>query len=74
MNSKNITGEAETFESLIFGIFDLVDVLVACPKSKRTVQMALPELIYYLIIFSEITAKQVRNYIIHNLPYKYFFQ
>lgn len=49
------------FENLVFSIFEFVHTLLENNKFKSTVKKALPELIYYIILYMQITEDQVRN-------------
>ncbi len=55
------TGEVLGFENLVFSIFEFVHTLLENNKFKSTVKKALPELIYYIILYMQITEDQVRN-------------
>jgi hypothetical protein len=57
------TGEVLGFENLVFSIFEFVHALVDCHKFSKTVESALIDLLYYLILFMQITEEQVSNYI-----------
>ena len=48
------------FENLVFSIFEFVHTLLDNSKFKSTVKKALPELIYYIILYMQITEDQVR--------------
>lgn len=52
-------GEVLGFENLVFSIFDFVHTLLEKKKFKSTVKKALPELIYYIILYMQITEDQV---------------
>lgn len=54
-------GEVLGFENLVFSIFEFVHTLLENNKLKSTVRKALPELIYYIILYMQITEDQVRN-------------
>lgn len=54
-------GEVLGFENLVFSIFEFVHTLLENNKFKTTVKKALPELIYYIILYMQITEDQVRN-------------
>lgn len=54
-----ITGEVLGFENLVFSIFEFVHTLLENSKFKTTVKKALPELIYYVILYMQITEDQV---------------
>lgn len=49
------------FENLVFSIFEFVHTLLENNKFKSTVKKALPELIYYIILYMQITEDQVRE-------------
>lgn len=53
-------GEVLGFENLVFSIFEFVHALLENSKFKSTVRKALPELIYYVILYMQITEEQVR--------------
>lgn len=52
-------GEVLGFENLVFSIFEFVHALLENSKFKSTVKKALPELIYYIILYMQITEEQV---------------
>lgn len=52
-------GEVLGFENLVFSIFEFVHTLLDNNKFKSTVRKALPELIYYIILYMQITEDQV---------------
>lgn len=54
-------GEVLGFENLVFSIFDFVHTLLENNKFKSTVKKALPDLIYYIILYMQITEEQVRT-------------
>lgn len=51
-------GEVLGFENLVFSIFEFVHALLENSKFKSTVKKALPELIYYLILYMQIDPPQ----------------
>ncbi|XP_012732067.2 importin-9 [Fundulus heteroclitus] len=53
-------GEVLGFENLVFSIFEFVHTLLENSKFKSTVRKALPELIYYNILYMQITEDQVK--------------
>ncbi|KAK5872189.1 hypothetical protein PBY51_012912 [Eleginops maclovinus] len=53
-------GEVLGFENLVFSIFDFVHTLLENNKLKSTVKKALPELIYYIILYMQITEDQIK--------------
>uniref|UniRef100_A0A8C6WKD3 Importin 9 n=1 Tax=Neogobius melanostomus TaxID=47308 RepID=A0A8C6WKD3_9GOBI len=48
------------FENLVFSIFEFVHTLLENNKFKNTVKKALPELIYYVILYMQITEDQIK--------------
>lgn len=55
-------GEVLGFENLVFSIFEFVHALLENHKFKSTVKKALPELIYYIILYMQITEEQVSKF------------
>lgn len=53
-------GEVLGFENLVFSIFEFVHTLLEKNKFKSTVKKALPELIYYIILYMQITEEQIK--------------
>lgn len=53
-------GEVLGFENLVFSIFEFVHTLLENNKFKNTVRKALPELIYYIILYMQITEDQIK--------------
>ncbi|XP_030893580.1 importin-9 [Leptonychotes weddellii] len=53
-------GEVLGFENLVFSIFEFVHALLENSKFKSTVKKALPELIYYIILYMQITEEQIK--------------
>lgn len=53
--------DGSELENFIFAVFSLVGVLVASPKFRHSVQSALPDLMYYVCKFMQITEDQVSN-------------
>lgn len=54
-------GEVLGFENLVFSIFEFVHALLENSKFKSTVKKALPELIYYIILYMQITEEQASS-------------
>ncbi|XP_011787230.1 PREDICTED: importin-9 [Colobus angolensis palliatus] len=55
-----LIGEVLGFENLVFSIFEFVHALLENSKFKSTVKKALPELIYYIILYMQITEEQIK--------------
>ncbi|XP_054569111.1 importin-9 [Eptesicus fuscus] len=53
-------GEVLGFENLVFSIFEFVHALLENSKFKSTVRKALPELIYYILLYMQITEEQIK--------------
>lgn len=53
-------GETIGLESFIFSIFEFVGVLVGTPKSRKLIKQGLADLIYYLLIYMQITDDQIQ--------------
>ena len=54
-------GEVLDFENLVFAIFEFVHALVETPKFRVAVKSGLSDLIYYIVLYMQITHEQV-NY------------
>uniref|UniRef100_A0A1A8DNB2 Importin 9 n=1 Tax=Nothobranchius kadleci TaxID=1051664 RepID=A0A1A8DNB2_NOTKA len=59
-NPVDSDGEVLGFENLVFSIFEFVHTLLENNKFKSTVKKALPELIYYIILYMQITEDQIK--------------
>nr|XP_061814396.1 importin-9-like [Nerophis lumbriciformis] len=59
-NPVDSDGEVLGFENLVFSIFDFVHTLMEKKKFKSTVKKALPELIYYIILYMQMTEDQIK--------------
>lgn len=57
-------GEVLGFENLVFSIFEFVHALLENNKFKSTVKKALPELIYYILLYMQITEEQVSKFVL----------
>lgn len=52
------------FENLVFSVFEFIHGLIETPKFKKTVKTFLDELIYFLVLYMQITEDQVRILVI----------
>ena len=52
-------GEVIGFENLVFAIFEFVQALVETPKFRGSVKAGLSELMYYIVLYMQITEEQV---------------
>uniref|UniRef100_A0A2K5IFB6 Importin N-terminal domain-containing protein n=1 Tax=Colobus angolensis palliatus TaxID=336983 RepID=A0A2K5IFB6_COLAP len=59
-NMEELEKEVLGFENLVFSIFEFVHALLENSKFKSTVKKALPELIYYIILYMQITEEQIK--------------
>ena len=53
-----ISGEVLGFENLVFSVFEFIHGLIETPKFKRTVKKFLDDLIYFLVLYMQITEEQ----------------
>ncbi|XP_066017141.1 importin-9 isoform X1 [Pocillopora verrucosa] len=53
-------GEVLGFENLVFSVFEFIHGLIETPKFKKTVKKFLDELIYFLVLYMQITEEQVQ--------------
>ncbi|XP_059806493.1 importin-9 isoform X1 [Hypanus sabinus] len=53
-------GEVLGFENLVFNVFEFVHTLLENRKLKSSVKKALPELIYYIILYMQITEELIK--------------
>ena len=52
-------GEVLGFENLVFAIFEFVHALVESPKFRVAVKSGLSDLMYYIVLYMQITHEQV---------------
>ena len=55
-------GEVLGFENLVFAIFEFVHALVESNKFKSSVKAGLSELMYYIVIYMQITEEQCQKW------------
>lgn len=55
-------GEVLGFENLVFSIFDFVHGLVETPKFRGTLKKGMPDLLYYIVLYMQITEDQARTW------------
>ncbi|XP_077981531.1 importin-9-like [Glandiceps talaboti] len=55
-------GEVLGFENLVFSIFDFVHGLIETPKFRSTVLKSLDDVVYYVILYMQITEEQVKTW------------
>lgn len=49
------------FESLVYGVFEFVHCLIDTVKFRNTVKKSIDEILYYIIIYMQMTEDQVRR-------------
>ena len=54
-------GEVLGFENLVFTIFEFVHALVETTKHKQLVRRGVADLVYYLLLYMQMTEDQVRE-------------
>jgi hypothetical protein len=54
-------GEVLGFENLVFAIFEFVHALVETPKFRDAVKVGLSDLMYYIVLYMQITEEQVSD-------------
>ncbi|XP_043224474.1 importin-9-like isoform X2 [Amphibalanus amphitrite] len=55
-------GQVLSFENLVYSIFDFVTVLVETPKFRNSVRQGLDDLVYYVIVYGQITEDQINTW------------
>ncbi|XP_037091260.1 importin-9-like [Pollicipes pollicipes] len=55
-------GQVLSFENLVYSIFDFVTVLVETPKFRSSVKQGLDDLVYYIIVYGQITEEQIATW------------
>ena len=63
-------GEVLGFENLVFAIFEFVHALVESPKFRVAVKTGLSDLMYYIVLYMQITHEQVW-FICQNISFKF---
>ena len=54
-------GEVLGFENLIYSVFEFINALIETSKFRTTVKKAMDDLLYYIILYMQITEDQVRD-------------
>lgn len=57
-------GEVLGFENLVFAIFEFVHALVETPKFRTAVKSGLSDIMYYIVLYMQITQEQVTDFLI----------
>ncbi|XP_047141336.1 importin-9 isoform X1 [Hydra vulgaris] len=52
-------GEILSFENLVFSIFEFISALVEKPKFKETVEQYLEDILFYTMVYMQITDEQI---------------
>lgn len=58
------SGEILGFETVVFHVFDFIHALVESSKFKAVVKTHLEQLLYFLLVYMEITEDQVRTLLV----------
>ncbi|KAK2163574.1 hypothetical protein LSH36_77g04009 [Paralvinella palmiformis] len=59
---KSKGGEVLGFESLVFSVFDFIMALIECRKFRGTVKKSMDQLLYYVVMYMQITEEQVKTW------------
>lgn len=54
-----LIGECLNFENFVYGIFDFILAVIEIPKLRSAIKKVIHELIYYVILYQQITEDQV---------------
>ena len=54
------SGEALGFENLVYSVFEFVQVLIDTSKFRTLVKKSINDILYYVIIYMQMTDDQVR--------------
>ena len=68
-NILSFTGEVLGFENLVISVFEFVHGLVETPKFKKDVKKHINDVVYFLLLYMQITEEQVRyteNFVRHS--------
>ncbi|UYV81149.1 IPO9 [Cordylochernes scorpioides] len=63
----SVLPDEPVLDNLIFSLFEFVTVVVEAPRFKTKVKQAMQDLIYYVILFMQITEEQVSSVIFPSL-------
>ena len=55
-------GEVISFENLVSSIFEFVHALVETPRFRSSVREGISQVIYYIILFMQVTEEQVSTW------------
>ncbi|XP_070557729.1 LOW QUALITY PROTEIN: importin-9-like [Ptychodera flava] len=61
-NPVDSDGEVLGFENLVFSIFDFIHGLIETPKFRSTVLKSIEDLVYYVILYMQITEEQEKSW------------
>ncbi|XP_076037579.1 importin 9 isoform X2 [Oratosquilla oratoria] len=61
-NPVDSDGEILGFENLVFSIFEFVHALVETTKHKQMVKQGIADLIYYMLLYMQITEDQIESW------------
>lgn len=58
----NSDGEALGFEHLVYSLFEFVDALLRNSKHREMLKQGVPDLLYYLILYMQLTEDQIETF------------
>ena len=56
-----VSGEILSFENLVYSTFEFIVALVESTKFKKTVQQFLEDILFFTMVYMQITDEQVRR-------------
>ena len=54
-----LIGEVLGFETLVYGVFEYIHAMIDTSKFRSTVRKSMDQLLYYVILYMQITQDQV---------------
>lgn len=61
-NPVDSDGDVLSLENLIFALFDFLSILLENPKSRKLIKASLSDLIYYILIYMQMTDEQMQSW------------
>jgi len=56
-----LPGEVLGFENLVLSVFDFIHAMIEAPKFRQMVRKSADQLVYYIILYMQMTEEQVGN-------------
>lgn len=69
-----LTGDVLGFENLVYTVFEFVHSLIESSKFRSTVKKTVDQILYYVIVYMQMTEDQVSNTLRHNYCFVLFFR